>query len=297
MTESIDIKNLVTGTSITLDKETSVYLLDSVDWGVVESEHRSYKYVNQIGVYVTGSTLETREISIVGWMVGENHDVLRYLRQTLNRMINPLQLHEVAVDDFRLEFLPEHSIKYSPNYAENNEVMCRFLITGYCPNPLFAGRTEERIEGATTHPKFRFPLMIPKGIPGRRDGIIMGLREPSLLIGIENTGAVPTGMRIEFYATSTVLNPSLTNALTMEFIKINKTLTAGEKVVIVTQSGEKKIVGTLGGVESNYYRYRDLNSSWLQLAMGDNLFKYDADGNLGGLEVTIYFYARYLEVE
>lgn len=297
MTDNITVINKVSSTSITLDQDASVYLLDQVDWGVVESNHQSYKYVNQVGVYVTGSTLETRDISIVGWVVGKNEDELRYKRSILNKMINPTQLHEVIVRDFRLEFLPTSSIKYSVNFAENNNVMCRFMINGFCPDPLFAGKNENRIEAATTIPKFRFPLMIPKGIPGMRDGIIMGLREPSLLVNIENDGDVPTGMRIVFLATATITNPYIINAVTMEYIKINKTMTAGESVTIVTQDGQKRVTGTVSGTSYNYYKFRDLNSSWLQLEVGDNLFRYDADENVGGLEVTLYYNSRFLEVE
>ena len=92
-------------------------------------------------------------------------------------------------------------------------------------------------------------------------------------------------------------NPSLINVLTQEYFKVNKTLTAGEEIRINTNIGEKKIVGTLNGVSSNYFKYRDLDSTWLQLAVGDNLFRYDADSGLDVLECYVYFYNRYLEVQ
>lgn len=304
MTEQITVRNKVTNVTVTLNHFTTVYILEDVDWGTVESEHKSYKYINQIGVYVTNSTLETRTINIIGWVTGESNDQLHYLRSLLNKMINPLQLHEVETGNYKLEFLPQTSIKYSVGYQENNDVMCRFMISGFCPDPLFFGKTENRIEAASTMPMFRFPLKIPdKGqgkpevAPGVGGGIVMGVREPSLLVSIQNDGDVPTGMRIEFYATATVTNPSIIDAMTLQYIKINKTMVAGERIIVVTQEGKKRVTGITNSVEQNYYKYRDLNSSWLQLQVGDNLFRYDADGNVGNLEVTLYFDSRYLEVE
>ena len=51
----------------------------------------------------------------------------------------------------------------------------------------------------------------------------MGYREPSLIVNTNNIGDVKTGMRIEFKALGTVVNPKLVNIETQDFIKINKT--------------------------------------------------------------------------
>ena len=74
-------------------------------------------------------------------------------------------------------------------------------------------------------------------------------------------------------------------------------MTAGEEIVIDTIIGQKKIEGTLNGLTSNYFKYRDLDSEWLQLQVGTNLFRYDADQNIENLEVYIYFSNKYLEVQ
>ena len=53
MVESIRLQNVATSARFKFDMVTTPdYVLNSVDWGVVESTHHSYKYVNQIGVYV-----------------------------------------------------------------------------------------------------------------------------------------------------------------------------------------------------------------------------------------------------
>lgn len=125
----------------------------------------------------------------------------------------------------------------------------------------------------------------------------MGLRQPSLIVAIENKGAVPVGMKIVFTASGTVLNPEIIDVNTQTFFKINKTMVAGESITVNTNIGEKKIIGSLNGVELNYFKYRDLDSTWLQLQTGDNLIRYDADANLDALQVSIYHNDKYLEVQ
>ena len=51
MVEGIKLQNVETRSVLTLDMvSTQDFILNSVDWGTVESTHHSYKYVNQIVV-------------------------------------------------------------------------------------------------------------------------------------------------------------------------------------------------------------------------------------------------------
>lgn len=298
MVEGIVLKNLSTNVTLELDKVTTLYyILDNVDWGQITSTHHSFKYVNQVGKYVTGTSLETRDVSVTGWVIAKSEAQMTQRKNFLNRFVNPQQVMEISYKNYILDFLPDTSIKYSAVIKENNDVVCKFSIVGTAFDPLFRDAVEGKIEAASTTSLFHFPLMI-----GGKDlgypTVMFGIRTPSLIINVYNAGAVSTGMRMVFRAKGTVINPSIINVETQEFFKINKTLLAGEQVVVETVTGEKKVVGSLnGGAEENYFKYRDLDSTWLQLAVGDNLFRYDAERNLDGLEVYIYSYNRYLEVQ
>lgn len=297
MVEGIKLQNVETRAILTLDMvSTSDYILDSVDWGSVESIHHSYKYVNQIGVYVTSTSLETRSITIQGWVIADTEAVMTKRKQMLNRFFNPRQAIDLFYKDYVLRFLPNTSVRYSAIIAENNEIICKFKIEGYCPDPLFSERVENKVLAASTIPKFHFPLILSKN-PSPPGGMIFGLRQPSLIVVITNSGAVDVGMKIVFKANGTLSGPSLINVNTQKYFKINKTMQAGEEIMINTNIGEKKILGTLNGITSNYFKYRDFDSEWLQLKVGDNLFRYDADENIENLEVYIYFNNKYLEVQ
>lgn len=297
MVEGIKLQNVETRAVLTLDMvSTPDFILNSVDWGAVESTHHSFKYVNQIGVYVTGTSLETRSVTIQGWVIAENESLMTIRKTTLNRFFNPQQAVNLFYKDYVLRFLPNTSIRYSATIAENNEVICKFKVEGYCPDPLFSEQVENKVAAASTQPMFHFPLIISE-TPNPPGGIIFGLRQPSLIVTVTNNGAVDVGMKIVFRASGTLTNPSLIEVNTQKFFKVNKTMVAGEEITIDTIIGEKKIEGYLNGITSNYFKYRDLDSEWLQLKVGDNLFRYDADQNVGNLEVYIYYNNKYLEVQ
>lgn len=297
MVEGIKLQNVETRAVLTLDMvSTPDFILNSVDWGAVESTHHSFKYVNQIGVYVTGTSLETRSVTIQGWVIAENESLMTIRKTTLNRFFNPQQAVDLFYKDYVLRFLPNTSIRYSATVAENNEVICKFKVEGYCPDPLFSEQVESKVAAASTQAMFHFPLIISE-TPNPPGGIIFGLRQPSLIVTVTNNGAVDVGMKIVFRASGTLTNPSLINVNTQKFFKVNKTMVAGEEITIDTIIGEKKIEGYLNGITSNYFKYRDLDSEWLQLKVGDNLFRYDADQNVGNLEVYIYYNNKYLEVQ
>ena len=293
MIDSLVLTNTVTLQSVLLDKDNSELVLDEADLGTVEGTHHSYKYVSQVGVYIDSTTLEQRVVAISGWVIGNTYDELKANKDVLNKLINPLHTVEVVVQNkYKLDFKPDFSVKYSASYEENNEVLCKFLIQGTCADPMFTKKLRQSALIASTIPKFHFPLIIPKNA-----GLIMGLREPSLLATINNGGDIDTGMLITFSCTSTVTNPVLLNVNTREFIKINKTIASGEQVIVSTSSGNKYIKGVVKGEESNYFKYLDFDSTWLQLHTGDNILKYDADNNVEGLEVLISFLPKYLEVQ
>lgn len=297
MVENVILRNKQTSALLELDVvNTPFYILDKVGWGQIKGTHHSYKYVNQIGVYVTSTSLETRDVSVSGWIVSNSELHMSQRKSVLNRFVNPQQPIELVYKNYSLEFLPDRTIKYSATIKENNEVVCKFEIAGLAANPLFKDTNTTNVPIAGMLGMFHFPMML-SAIDNGMPTVMMGLRQPSLIVNISNTGSVQTGMNIVFEATGTVVNPSLINIYTQEQFKINKTLVAGEIVVVSTTIGEKKIVGTLNGVSSNYFKYRDLRSSWLQLDTGDNAFKYDADNGIDSLNCTIEYSNKYLEVQ
>ena len=71
----------------------------------------------------------------------------------------------------------------------------------------------------------------------------------------------------------------------------------GETVIVDTREGQRRIRGILNNTESNYFKYRSLDSSWLSLAVGTNYLRYNAEEGITNLEVYIRFNPGYLEID
>lgn len=297
MVEQITIKNKVLGKSLAIAREsTPDYVLKSVDWGVIKASYKSYRFLNEIGEFVTNISLGTRDLTIEGWVLAGNKELMTRRKNFLNLFFNPQHLLTLEYKTYSIDFLCESTIRYSTKESENNEVVCAFKVEGFCADPLFSSLVENKIPAASTDGAFHFPLIMSQepAVPG---GVIFGERKPSLIVKAVNNGSVVVGMRIVFFAKGSVVNPKITNAETQRFFKINKTLEVGEIVEINTNTGSKSVKGFLGGVESNYFKYKDLDSDWLQLQLGENFLRYGADAQEENLDVFVYFYDKFLEVQ
>ena len=246
------------------------------------------KGMGQDGSTYMGSTLGNRNIVIQG-AITENKEQNRI---KLLSIINPKLKAKLIYTDGNIKKYVECVVETAPTITKENKP--KFQMSLICPNPYWRDTAENKKQIVLWKGDFHFPLIIPQD-----KGIIIGHREPSLIVNIENNGQVKTGMIIEFFARGTLKNPSLFNVNTREFIKVNKEMVAGEKIIINTNFGKKKILQELNGVTTDILNYLDIiggGDTFLQLDVGDNLFRYNADKNLDNLEVSIYYNNNYLGV-
>ncbi|MHB9909357.1 phage tail protein [Clostridium botulinum] len=248
----------------------------------------SSKGMGQDGSTCIGSTLDNRNIVIQGAII-DNKEINR---EKLLSIINPKLQAKLIYTDGNIRKYVECIVETAPVITKENKP--KFQISLLSPNPYWKDYIDSKVNIALWKGDFHFPLVIAQG-----KGITMGHREPSLIVNVNNTGQVKTGMIIEFFARGTLKNPSLFNVNTREFIKINKSMIAGEKFIINTNYSKKKILQELNGVTTNILNYLDIvggGDTFLQLDVGDNLFRYNADENLDNLEVSIYYNNNYLGV-
>ncbi|NFK78255.1 phage tail family protein [Clostridium botulinum] len=243
------------------------------------------------GSSVINKRIQKRPISISVDYKGENKEIER---QKLISFFNPKNIGVLIVEYGDVKRSIEYEIENFKSKLTNVYDDLSFIVDLICPNPFWTNVELNKKQIALWKGDFHFPLVIPVN-----KGITMGYREPSLIVNVNNTGQVKTGMIIEFFARGTLSNPSLFNVNTREFIKINKGMVAGEKFIINTNYSKKKILQDLNGVTTDILNYLDIvggGDTFLQLDVGDNLFRYNADSNLDNLEVNIYFSPQYLGV-
>lgn len=290
-TKFINLKFESKNKSLKVGKNESYRLLriEGIDSGEYEldiSDNALYD-----GVNITSRKIKYRPIVAECEYNGKN---LEFERRKLAEFFNIHNDGKLTINYMGTQRTINYVTESFDVKLENVYKSLKFLVQLYCPDPFLKDIEEHKKEIALWRGDFHFPLSILQST-----GITMGHREPSLIVNVNNKGHIKTGMRIEFKARGTLKNPSLFNVNTREFIKINKGMVAGEKIIINTNQGNKKIVSVLNGVTTNILNYIDVvggGNTFLQLDVGDNLLRYDADEGLDNLEVNIYYNNNYLGV-
>ena len=90
---------------------------------------------------------------------------------------------------------------------------------------------------------------------------------------------------MEFYANGEVINPVVYSNKTHGKIGMNYTMKEGDKIIINTNPGKKKITGRIDGKDSNFINKLMYPAEWFILEVGENLFTVAADAGLYNLNV------------
>lgn len=165
-----------------------------------------------------------------------------------------------------------------------------FSISLVCPNPRFSALAATILSMATWTPAFKFKLVIPKN-----KGIKFGTKNTTSMGTTENTTEIYYGMTIKFKANDTVKNPYLFNVTTRDIIQIEKTMSAGDQIIITTHIDNKNVIykNAVTGEEENINYLIMYGSKYLQVPSGTNTFRSGADSGEDNLETTIEFLPEY----
>lgn len=165
-----------------------------------------------------------------------------------------------------------------------------FQISLICPMPYFTDIEKTTLQMATWSPAFKFALKIPKST-----GIKFGTKNTTSMVTITNSTNIEFGMTITFTAKDTVVNPSLFNVDSREEMKIEKTMSAGDKIIVHTYRQNKNILFIPSNTkeEENINNLMVYGSKFLQIHHGENTYRYNADENVSNLEAVIDYLTEY----
>ena len=129
------------------------------------------------------------------------------------------------------------------------------------------------------------------------DGIPLGEYDTTRAKNFYNEGDVAVGLEINIIALSTVTNPIIYDA-NNNFFGVGYgnedkkvVMHSGDKIVITTSRGKKSV--TLNGV--SIFNKIKPNSTWLQLATGDNRFAINSDDEaLDNMTFSLIYKQRYV---
>ena len=270
----------------------SIYCTQTLE-GISDVRNTIYSInsMGQDGDTFVANRLESRDIDITGFIRERDPEKLRAYRRKLARILNP-QLPATLTYTFGsfTRVISCRSVNAPIIAKPAGSIYTSFSVQLVCLNPFWREVAEKRDDIAAWLGALEFPVEIPQ------DRMQLGYRQPSLIVNVYNGGDVRTGIRIEFQAMGDVVRPVITLVDTLAFIQLNITLQEGDILTLSTGYGDKWAKLYRDGAITDALRYIDVDSTFLQLAPGDNLIRYDAEQGLTNLEVSIFHNNLYLGV-
>lgn len=227
--------------------------------------------IDQVGATIQSANVQPRPVTVSGILVGE---FLKNNKEKLLSVVRPDLTAKLYADDCYLNVRPTSTPTIDPTAK-----FAKFQFSVLAAYPYWQKDENAKVELSAIEYGFKFPWNISRKY-------YFGKIVETQFFNIVNRGQIPVPFTATFFARGDCVNPKITNVNTGKFMAINKTLVAGERVVVeithertyVTSSADGDIRGALS-----------LKSTLNKLEVGDNVLKPEADEGKSQLEVSIDF--------
>lgn len=227
--------------------------------------------IDQVGATIQSANVQPRPVTVSGILVGE---FVATNKERLLSVVRPDLAAKLYADDYYLNVRPTSTPVIDPA-----EKLAKFQFSVLAAYPYWQKDENARVELSTVKYGFKFPWNISKEYH-------FGEIVETKFFNIANRGQIPVPFTVTFFARGDCVKPKITNVNTGKFLSINKTLVAGERVVVeithertyVTSSVDGDIRGALS-----------LKSTLNKLEVGDNVLKPEAEEGGNQLEISIGF--------
>lgn len=170
-------------------------------------------------------------------------------------------------------------------------VLRDITISLICPDPFFRGLENIYVEMARWEKQFEFPHEFVEELEE------IETRNSEKIKQLDNeSNADNVGMTITIEADGPVQNPVIHHVEQKEYIKLETTMQAGEKIVITTETNNKAIWIEKEGEKEENNGIMSEESEFLQLQSGLNTIQYEAESGEEYLNISIEYRYRYLGV-
>lgn len=227
--------------------------------------------IDQTGTTVKSVNVQSRPVTISGILVGEFQSENK---DNLLSVVRPDLDAKLYADDYFLDVRPTATptIEASPEFAA-------FQFSATAAYPYWQKEDTEIAALSGVEYGFKFPW-------NQSQKYRFGTVIRSQFLNVRNGGQVPIPFTLTFTALAEVKNPQIADASTGKYIRMNKTLAAGERVVIEITHDRTYVTSSVDGECRGAL---DVASSLYRLAVGDNVLKPTADSGLDVLQVSIDF--------
>lgn len=265
------------------------YLLEILEGaGNINSSVVTSRSPHQHGESSHGATYNMRTLMLKVGIIGtDKTDTDRLYRETVRKLIST-EISTLIYKNYHNEYKIQGRIT-AVDQAERKGRLQFLVIQIDCYNPFWADTRELKEEISLWKPVFEFPCYFEEPVE-------LGVRVDNLIMNVENKGDVEAGMTIVFKCNGTVVNPSLLNIETQEYLKLLGEFKSGDTITVTTHFANLTATLNRDNEDIKILHYLDSRSTFLQLDLGDNIFRYDAKEGLGNLDLSIYHNNNYLGV-
>ena len=259
------------GQSITFSRQQGLWISEFSLLSGIPVNLSTSQSINQIGASVESQVVEPKTSTVKGFIQGNG----KTLKQQIINTVIPLDTGKIVVND---EYSIDVYVEESP-IVDLETKFPRFEFSVTAAYPFWERTTKTSVAMSGLFGMFRFPWNITEEYK-------FGEMVESYFTSINNKGHVPTFYSIEIVANGTTVNPVISDALTGSFIKLNKTLTAGERININAMPDSLKVVSSIDGDIEGLI---DIESDLFSLPVGSTTLKYDAEEGRANLAVTLKY--------
>ena len=212
---------------------------------------------------------------------------LEFRRHQLYKVVKPSRYIKVyyktkAIDVYTEGYVEICSINYFDSSVSGQ-------ISIICPDPYWYSTSAEVAYYSKIGGNFTFPFSIDeKGVP-------IGTYSTTDNVSLINSGDV-TGFTIQIEALDDAITPTIYNADTGKYLRIDCEILKGDVITITTKTGNKTITLNRNGVDSNIINRLVSGLTWLQLSEGKNTFHVESVRYCKNLKVTFLHTNSYLGV-
>ncbi len=242
--------------------------------------------INQVGATVQSKNVQPRAVNISGILVGNQQ---AEHKDELLGIIRPDIGGRLYADNYYIDCHPTSTPTISPLTE-----FAKFQFSLLAPYPYWAKDESATVELSTVEGRFRLwdgddSHTAPDGSLGVWNisgEYSFGEVVERQFFNIYNDGQLPIPFRLSITASGSVVNPKITNVSTGAFLKLNYTVSDGERVVVDITHERTYVTSSLNG---DIRGVLSLNSGFNRLLVGDNVVKPEADSGASGMELSISY--------
>ncbi|MGL5616765.1 MAG: phage distal tail protein [Sarcina sp.] len=281
----VTLKNLDINELVEFDNIN--YILNEIVTDNCAIEHSTSKTIKQIGEYITSTNVNSRSISIIGYIFANSKLDMISKKEKLLNITSPFSEIQIIINNkYQILGKCEELVNWAVGYDNNNDMFAKFTINVLCPGTMWLELEPTIVTLDSYIDELKYPLAIPAG-----KGMIFAKRDRNTISSVYNQCNIEIPMTITLTAFEDVNSIKITNSTTNEFFELNLYMKAGQTLEINSQFGNKSVLldgqNVIGSVNL-------IDSTWLMLNPGLNEFVYQCNnGENHGFDATIQYYKAY----